>query len=150
MQTAELNTLPHKKRWFGFAGTKTLRAQKYLIFMSFPFVIWLFIFRYIPLWGWTIAFQRYMPGRSFFSQEWVGFEYFIKMFKDSLFYLVMRNTLAMSILSLIFCFTLPIVLAILLNEIKKPFKRFPICRISYHGSSWQAFLTRCFQLTAAS
>ncbi len=138
MQTAELNTLPHKKRWFGFAGTKTLRAQKYLIFMSFPFVIWLFIFRYIPLWGWTIAFQRYMPGRSFFSQEWVGFEYFIKMFKDSLFYLVMRNTLAMSILSLIFCFTLPIVLAILLNEITAVRFKKTVQTISYlpHFVSW--------------
>jgi putative aldouronate transport system permease protein len=85
-----------------------------------------------------MAFQQYMPGRKFFDQTWVGFKYFILMFKDDLFYLVLRNTLAMSFLSLIFGFTLPIILAILLNEIRvKSFKR-TVQTISYlpHFVSW--------------
>lgn len=106
--------------------------------MSTPFVVWIIIFKYIPLWGWTMAFQKYMPGRPFFKQEWVGLRYFITMFEDKLFYTVLRNTLAMSLLSLIFGFTLPIILAILLNEITvSPFKR-TVQTISYlpHFVSW--------------
>lgn len=106
--------------------------------MSLPFVVWIIIFKYIPLWGWTMAFQQYIPGKGFFQQEWVGLKYFIIMFQDKYFYLVLRNTLAMSILSLIFGFTLPIVLAILLNEIiNQTFKRI-VQTISYlpHFVSW--------------
>ncbi len=134
-----VNKIPPKtKNAYSKVSLKVVRDQKYLILMSLPFVIWLFIFKYIPLWGWTMAFQKYMPGRAFFQQEWVGFEYFIKMFQDSTFYLVLRNTLAMSILSLVFGFTLPIILAILINEIQgNKFKR-TVQTISYlpHFVSW--------------
>lgn len=122
----------------GRISRKLLKNQKYLIIMSLPFLIWLFIFRYIPLWGWTMAFQSYMPGKGFFQQKWVGIKYFLLMFKDDMFYLVMRNTLAMSLLSLLFGFTLPIILAILLNEVRKnSFKR-TVQTISYlpHFVSW--------------
>ena len=117
---------------------KTVKDQKYLIFMSLPFLIWIFIFKYIPLWGWTMAFQSYMPGKSFFEQKWVGFKYFILMFQDDLFYNVLRNTLAMSFLSLFFGFTLPIILAILINEIKRESFKRTVQTISYlpHFVSW--------------
>lgn len=117
---------------------KKIKNQKYLVFMSFPFLVWLFIFKYLPLWGWTMAFQQYMPGKGFFEQKWVGVKYFISMFKDDLFYNAMRNTLAMSFLSLAFGFTLPIILAILINEIKgQKFKK-SVQTISYlpHFVSW--------------
>lgn len=115
-----------------------LKNQKYLILMTLPFVIWVIIFRYIPLWGWTMAFQEYKPGLSFLEQEFVGLKYFIIMFKDSQFYLSLRNTLIMSILNLLIGFTLPIVLAILLSELK--FKKFQktVQTVSYlpHFVSW--------------
>ncbi|HEX2926421.1 MAG TPA: ABC transporter permease subunit [Ruminiclostridium sp.] len=112
--------------------------QKYLVLMSFPFVIWLIIFSYIPLWGWTMAFQEYKPGLPFMSQKWVGLKYFIMMFKDPDFYLVMRNTLAMSFMSLVVGFTLPVILAILLNEITNSRFRRTIQTVSYlpHFVSW--------------
>lgn len=122
----------------GRLSWKKVKSQKYLVFMSFPFLIWLFIFKYLPLWGWTMAFQQYMPGKGFFEQKWVGVKYFISMFKDDLFYNAMRNTLAMSFLSLAFGFTLPIILAILINEIKgQKFKK-SVQTISYlpHFVSW--------------
>jgi len=117
---------------------KIIRRQKYLILMIFPFVVWLIIFRYIPLWGWITAFQNYKPGIPIFQQQWVGLKYFKEMFSDPEFYLVMRNTLAMSILGLIFGFPLPIILAILINEIRhNTFKR-TVQTISYlpHFVSW--------------
>src|SRR4051794_500937 len=87
--------------------------KKYLILMSLPFVIWVFVFSYIPIWGWTMAFQNYKPGLPFSQQEWVGLQNFKQLFLDHDFYLVMRNTLAMSIMGLVVGFICPIVLAVL-------------------------------------
>ncbi|GIO31536.1 MULTISPECIES: ABC transporter permease [Paenibacillus] len=117
---------------------KTFRNQKYLYLMSIPFVIWVFVFSYLPLWGWTMAFQKYKPARSFFEQEWVGFEHFKTLFHDEQFLLSLRNTLAMSTMGLIAGFVFPILFAILLNEVRlSVFKRFAQT-ISYlpHFVSW--------------
>ncbi|WP_035172491.1 ABC transporter permease [Caldanaerobius polysaccharolyticus] len=117
---------------------KVLKEQKYLLFMSLPFVVWVIIFRYIPLWGWTMAFQDYRPGKPFFEQNWVGFKQFITLFTESTFYQVLRNTLAMSLLGLIFGFVVPIMFALLLNELRNiKFKR-TVQTISYlpHFVSW--------------
>lgn len=139
MQIAGLSA--EKIRNFHLSSSKWIKVvikQRYLMLMSFPFVIWLVIFKYIPLWGWTMAFQEYKPGLAFMSQKWVGFKYFIMMFKDPDFYLVMRNTLAMSFMSLVAGFTLPVILAILLNEILNNKFRRTIQTVSYlpHFVSW--------------
>lgn len=117
---------------------KILSQQKYLIAMSLPFVIWVIIFAYVPLWGWTMAFQDYKPGIPFSEQEWVGFKHFLKLFNDPMFFLALRNTLAMSLLGLVFGFTLPIILALLLNEIKNLTFKKTVQTISYlpHFVSW--------------
>jgi putative aldouronate transport system permease protein len=122
----------------GKAFLKKIAAQKFLLAMCLPFVVWLIIFRYIPLWGWTMSFQNYKPGVGFFTQQWVGLKYFIMLFQDKYFYVVMRNTVAMSLLQLVFGFTLPIVLAILLNEIRKTAFKRTVQTISYlpHFVSW--------------
>ncbi|WP_270170640.1 ABC transporter permease [Paenibacillus sp. SYP-B4298] len=112
--------------------------NKYLYFMSLPFVIWTFVFHYLPLWGWTMAFQRYRPNRPFWEQEWVGLDHFRTLFSDDMFYLVLRNTLAMSFMGLIAGFTIPILFAIMVNEIRgMVFKRFAQT-VSYlpHFVSW--------------
>jgi len=106
--------------------------------MSIPFVIWVFVFAYIPIWGWTMAFQNYKPGLSFSQQEWVGFQHFKELFLDHDFYLVMRNTLAMSIMGLVVGFICPIVLAVLLQELKSQYFKRTVQTISYlpHFVSW--------------
>lgn len=117
---------------------KSVGQQKYLYFMSIPFVIWLFVFSYVPLWGWTMAFQNYKPAKSFSNQKWVGFKNFVELFQDERFYLVLRNTLAMSLMGIIVGFIVPIVFAILLNELRSmKFKR-TIQTVSYlpHFVSW--------------
>ncbi|MGG4205505.1 sugar ABC transporter permease [Paenibacillus jamilae] len=116
----------------------SVKQQKYLYFMSIPFVIWVFVFSYLPLWGWTMAFQNYKPAKSFTDQKWVGLNNFIELFQDERFYLVLRNTLAMSLMGIIFGFVVPIFFAILLNELRGMlFKRF-VQTISYlpHFVSW--------------
>ncbi|HZG76318.1 MAG TPA: sugar ABC transporter permease [Paenibacillus sp.] len=112
--------------------------NRYLYAMSLPFVAWVFVFSYLPLWGWTMAFQKFRPGRGFFDQQWVGFEHFKTLFQDDMFYLVLRNTLAMSFMGLIAGFAMPILFAVMLNEVRHVFfKRF-VQTVSYlpHFVSW--------------
>ncbi|WP_373233364.1 ABC transporter permease [Cohnella sp.] len=125
--------MPQKGRFWS-----TAIRNRYLYMMSLPFVVWVFVFSYLPLWGWTMAFQKYKPGKSFFEQKWVGFDYFKQLFQDDIFYQALRNTLAMSAMGLIAGFTVPIIFAILLNEVRiQTLKRF-VQTISYlpHFVSW--------------
>lgn len=117
---------------------KNIKKQWVLIAMSFPFVVWVIIFKYLPLFGWTMAFQNYKPQLSFFQQEWVGFKHFIELFKEPLFYQSLKNTLGMSVLSLVFGTASAIIFALLLNELKyTKFKKL-VQTISYlpHFISW--------------
>ncbi|MET7337599.1 ABC transporter permease subunit [Nonomuraea sp. NPDC005650] len=83
------------------------------------------IFRYLPMLGNVIAFRKFEPGGSIFGETWVGLRY-VKMFlSDPSFWTVFANTLILGALTLLFCFPLPIVLALLLNEVRnRRLKRF--------------------------
>ncbi|HEY8348735.1 MAG TPA: ABC transporter permease subunit [Clostridia bacterium] len=117
-----------------------VKKQKELVLITIPFIVYFFIFNYLPLWGLTMAFQNYKPYKTFWEQEWVGFKHFQKLFTDPAFYRVLRNTLAMSLINLAFSFITAIIFALLLNEIPKKlygFKRV-VQTISYmpHFLSW--------------
>ncbi|MDQ0064094.1 ABC transporter permease [Paenibacillus harenae] len=126
------STLKRNRFWF-----KAFQ-QRYLYLMSLPFVIWIFIFSYVPVWGWLTAFQNYKPKDSILDQKWVGFDNFIQLFQDERFYIVLRNTLAMSTMGLIVGFTIPVIFALLLNEMKGQFFKRSVQTISYlpHFVSW--------------
>jgi len=133
---SQMDTLipSNKKRGFW----NVFLQQKYLYMMSIPFVILVIIFNYLPLWGWTMAFQNYKPGISFSEQEWVGFKNFAELFSDDRFYLVLRNTLAMSTLGLVIGFVFPIMFAVLLNEVRLSYFKRTVQTITYlpHFVSW--------------
>lgn len=117
---------------------KKLWKQRALVFMSLPFIIYVLIFKYIPIWGWIIAFQNYWPGKGIFEQTWVGLDNFRMLFEDPIFYQILRNTLAMSIIKLVFGTFFSILLALMLNEVRNLlFKKFTQT-ISYlsHFISW--------------
>lgn len=117
---------------------KKIKKQKELVLMSIPFAIYIIIFAYVPIWGWTMAFQDYKIGRAFSEQKWVGFQHFTLLFGDERFLRVFRNTLAMSTINLILGFVTAIGLALLLNELKSQFFKRSIQTISYlpHFLSW--------------
>ena len=95
-----------------------------------PLVFFL-VFRYLPMLGNVIAFRRFRPGGSIFGDEWVGLRYIEMFLKDPTFWDVFGNTLVLGALSLLICFPLPIVLALLLNEVRsRYFKRF-VQTVSY-------------------
>lgn len=141
MNKVEANTMvqnePKKTNKF-LQFLKLCGKQHALLIMTVPFLIWLFIFKYVPLWGWTIAFQDYNPNRSFSEQKWVGFQHFSFLFEDDHFIRVLRNTLAMSGINLVLGFVTAITLALLLNEVRIVVFKRVVQTISYlpHFISW--------------
>ncbi len=115
-----------------------MMAQKALLAMSLPFLVWLIIFKYIPLWGWSIAFQDFKPARTLFDQEWIGLEHFKFLFTDDNFWRVLRNTIGMSTINLVLGFVTAICLALLINEIRHIRFKKSVQTISYlpHFISW--------------
>ena len=117
---------------------KKLKQQRQLLLMGTPIILYVILFTYVPLWGWTMAFQNYKPTLSFSDQEWAGLKWFKFLFQDKVFLHTIRNTVAMSFINTSLGFITAIGLALLLNEVKRVFfKRF-IQTISYlpHFLSW--------------
>ena len=88
----------------------------YLIFLI-PLAYYV-IFHYIPMYGVIIAFKNYIPAIGIMESPWVGFKHFIRFFENEYFWRLMKNTLTISIGSLVVGFPAPILLALLINEIK--------------------------------
>jgi putative aldouronate transport system permease protein len=106
--------------------------------MTIPFLVHVIIFRYVPIWGWLMAFQNYWPGKGILQQTWVGLENFKLLFDDPVFYQVLRNTLAMSIIKLAMGTISSIALALMLNEVRRMWFKKAVQTISYlpHFISW--------------
>ena len=103
---------------------KQIKKNRYLLLMLFPVVLYFVVFCYIPMFGNIMAFEDYSVGKGFFHSEWVGFRWFREFFSSVYFGRLMKNTLLISIYSLIIGFPIPVIFALLLNEIKDgPFKR---------------------------
>ena len=76
------------------------------------------IFKYFPIYGIVMAFERYTPSKGFFHSEFVGLKYFIQFFKDPFCFRIIKNTVLLSLYSLLWTFPAPIILALLLNEVR--------------------------------
>lgn len=88
-------------------------------------ILYLLIFKYGPMIGNVIAFRRFVPGGSIFGEQWVGLHYFRMFIEDPTFWRVFSNTLILGGLTMLLTFPMPIVFALLLNEVKnKKFKKF--------------------------
>lgn len=112
--------------------------QRYLQLMVIPGVIWMLVFNYIPMGGIVIAFKKFRITRTIAEAPWVGLQYFKEFFQDDNFSNIMVNTVGISLLKLIIGFPLPIIFALLLNEIRgTKFKKLAQT-ISYlpHFLSW--------------
>lgn len=104
-----------------------LRENRQLYLLMLPVFILIAIFSYGPMFGIIIAFQDYWPGDPFFGKgvHWVGLKNFTKFIQGEYFARLIKNTLVLSGLNLIFGFTMPIIFALLLDQVKRPhFKKF--------------------------
>lgn len=115
-----------------------LKQQLELQSMIIPGLLLIIIFAYIPLCGIVVAFKDYNLYTGIINSPWVGFKHFQAFFSDRNFMLIMRNTLVISMLKLIFGFPAPIILALLLNEVANIRNRRFFQTITYmpHFISW--------------
>lgn len=97
---------------------KHLRRYWQLYAMMVLPILYFIIFKYLPMFGNVLAFRRYRPAMGPFGTEWVGFKYFEMFLKDPAFWRAFRNTFTISIMNLVINFPIPIIFAILLNEIR--------------------------------
>ena len=103
---------------------RDISNHKVIYLMALSVLIYFLIFKYGPMYGSIIAFKDYNISDGIWGSPWVGFKHFIDFFHTSDFVRIVRNTLTISIGTLIFSFPVPIIFALLLNEIKsRPFAR---------------------------
>lgn len=125
---------PHRAKqiWAGIV------RDRFLYLLALPGILYFLIFRYIPMWGILISFQEYSPFQGMLHSPWVGFDHFQRFFANPDFFLLFRNTLAINLLSLTFFFPLPILLSIMLNEVRFAAYKKIIQSIVYlpHFLSW--------------
>ena len=109
---------------FSEKARRDWRKNKWKYIMVLPVVIFFVVFHYMPMYGIIIAFNKYTPSLGIVGSKWVGLRQFVQFFEDYYFVRVVRNTFLISFYSLIFGFPCPIILALMLNELRgKWFKR---------------------------
>ncbi|WP_425541839.1 ABC transporter permease [Bacillus carboniphilus] len=106
--------------------------------MVIPGIIFVFVFSYIPMYGIVMAFQDYNIFKGILGSEWVGFKHFIMFFESPEFSEVMRNTILISLFKLLVGFPAPIILALMLNEVRNQIFKRSVQTVSYlpHFLSW--------------
>ena len=117
---------------------KRIYRNRLLYLMILPGLLFFVVFKYVPMYGLIIAFQNYKPIKGMLGSDWVGLEHFSRLFNDPVFWTIFKNTLVLFSLNLLFFFPVPIMLAVMLNEIRSNrFKR-TIQTIVYipHFMSW--------------
>ncbi|UOQ47040.1 sugar ABC transporter permease [Gracilibacillus caseinilyticus] len=112
--------------------------EKWLYFMVLPGLIYFILFKYVPMWGIVIAFQDYSPFLGVWESEWVGFEHFQYFFSNPDFLRLLRNTFILALYDLVFFFPAPIILSLMLNEIRLSFYKRTLQTLVYvpHFMSW--------------
>lgn len=98
--------------------------HKAIYLLLLPGLIYFLIFKILPMWGLMFAFKDYNPYLGFGGSPWVGVKHFADLFHSEQFFIMLRNTLAINLIGLVFHFPMPILLALMLNEIRhEGFKR---------------------------
>lgn len=110
---------------------KRLLWDKWMYLMLLPGILYFLVFKIAPMWGILIAFQNYSPFLGFLKSEWVGLTNFTDFFKNSDFIKLFRNTLILSFMNLILYFPVPIVIALLLNEVRHAWYKNAVQTIIY-------------------
>lgn len=111
------------KEWMAQKKKAIVRDRYLYLLLLFPLAYFI-IFKYGPMIGLQIAFKDYRINEGIFGSAWVGMKHFIRLFSTEDFYTILSNTIILSVSNIVFGFPMPIILAILLNEVRNmPFKR---------------------------
>ncbi|WP_199621109.1 ABC transporter permease [Paenibacillus alkalitolerans] len=114
--------------------------------MILPGFLYFLIFKYIPMTGLAIAFQDYQPYLGILNSPWVGFAHFERLFAEPMFFTILRNTLVLFSMNLILFFPVPIILALMLNEVRHSFYKRFVQTVVYipHFMSWVIIVSISF------
>ena len=119
---ASAPTVNIDKKAFRARAWKQVRKNKMVYLMVLPVIIYYILFHYKPMYGIIIAFQNYAPRKGVMGSDWVGLQHFKDFFGGYYFWRLLRNTLKLSFATLLIGFPVPIILALLINELRS--KRF--------------------------
>ncbi|MFS1512063.1 sugar ABC transporter permease [Chengkuizengella sp. SCS-71B] len=125
---------------------RRIKRNKLLYLMILPGALYFIIFKYVPMYGLVIAFQDYKPYKGISGSEWVGFEHFTTLFNDPQFWQIFANTLILFGMNLLFFFPIPIILALMLNEVRHSLYKRTIQTLVYipHFMSWVIIVSISF------
>ncbi|WP_159882070.1 ABC transporter permease [Paenibacillus puerhi] len=123
-----------------------MRQYKYMYALALPGILFFILFKFVPMWGLLLAFKEYNPYSGFSGSEWVGFAHFRELFADVNFYVMLRNTFAINLFGLVLMFPVPILLALMLNEVRhEVFKKFNQSIVYLpHFLSWVVVVSMTF------
>ncbi len=110
---------------------KSLKKYKFLYLLLFPSLLWLILFKYLPIYGLVIAFKDYSIFTGILKSPWVGFQNFIEFFSYDRSWILIKNTLVISLYKLIFITPLTIIVSICINEISNRFLKRTIQTVIY-------------------
>lgn len=118
--------------------TRRLVRNRWLYFMVFPGLLYFLVFKYWPMYGIFIAFKDFQPFLGFWDSPFVGLKHFERLFSDSNFFVLFQNTLILATYNILFFFPLPIVIALMLNELRHEFTKRIVQTLVYipHFMSW--------------
>lgn len=119
------------KTAFRHRAWRDLKLHKYVYAMLVPVVAYYIVFYYVPMYGLQIAFKDFSPGLGLWDSPWVGWQHFENFFNSYYFVRLLRNTLLLSFYELLFGFPAPIILALLLNEIRSGLFKRAVQTITY-------------------
>lgn len=116
----------------------SLKRDRYLYLLILPGLLFIIAFKILPMYGLIISFQDYSPLIGVLKSPWVGFSHFARFFSNRDFFMLLRNTLAISSIKLIFFFPIPVFISLLLNEVKNQTFKKTVQSIIYlpHFLSW--------------
>lgn len=117
---------------------KKLAKNKLIYLMIAPGLLYILIYKYFPMYGLIISFQDYKPYLGITGSKWVGFEHFQRLFTSPDFWMIFKNTLVLFGLQLFIFFPIPIILALMLNEVRRNYYKRTIQTLIYlpHFMSW--------------
>ena len=95
-----------------------IKGSIWLYLLLIPGFVYFVVFKYLPMWGVVISFENYVPYSGIFGSEWVGLKWFKYFFSNPSWLRYLKNTLILSAMNIVFFFPAPIILALMLNEIR--------------------------------
>lgn len=150
MQQSSPGQTAKKASFWRLAGKRIVR-DKFLYALALPGIFYFILFKYVPMYGVIIAFQDYSPYMGIMKSPWVGFDHFVRFFSNPDFFLLFRNTMAINLLNLFFFFPIPIVLSLMLNELRLTIMKRTIQSVIYlpHFLSWVIIVGISFLLLSS-